>query len=436
METEEFPLNVFTKPLNTVTFEDVEAYCSAGKVETAELDYKRELPRAGLAKHIAAMANTLGGTIIIGVEEDATGRPSKWEGVPNEGKLVDQVYQQAANVKPYPNCSVYRTSEKDGRVFVLVQVLEGSAGPYYTVTDPHIVWMRTGNISTPLKPADQDATERIRNRRDNALAARKATVAFARQMFQTWFDRLEEERERRYRVDPERNQHISEPLANDLVPLELILQPYYPRPGLLGIKPAALQARLSGFRAGHNHAHFPALESQPAPNGVMSFRGFSGSYRNQISYDQFCVNGLMYHTHNVRSSLGQRQQPTIYLTHILMELFEFLEASRCLYAAFNYHGVLVGSVRLTNAKNLYIEPIVSRSPLYFPDIDEHLAELDRYEWPLDLDTHELNDPTRLAENVVNLLEDVSWDLGKYTQYSPVTARQFLAQEGYTPATGT
>jgi predicted HTH transcriptional regulator len=110
-------MNIFTKPLGTVTFEEVEAYCEEGNVETAELDYKSELPRDGLAKHIAAMSNTLGGIIILGVEEDKTGRPAKWEGVPNEGKLVDQIYQQAANVKPYPNCYVYRTTEKNGLVF-------------------------------------------------------------------------------------------------------------------------------------------------------------------------------------------------------------------------------------------------------------------------------------------------------------------------------
>lgn len=431
-------MNVFTKPVNTVTFEDVEAYCAAGKVETAELDYKRELPRRGLAKHIAAMANTLGGIIIIGVEEDTTGRPSKWEGVPNEGKLVDQVYQQAANVRPYPNCSVHRTSEKDGRVFILVQVLEGSAGPYYLVTDPHIVWMRTGNISTPLKPADQDATERIRNRRDNALAARSQSEAFARQMFQTEFERTEVERDRLYGANPAQNEHLSVPLAKDFAPLELILQPYYPTPDLLGVKPAELQAHLSGFKGEHNNAHFPAPETQPAPSGVMSFRKFSRSNPLQIYCDQFYANGLIYHLHNVRlfRARGLEQLPTIYLAQVLSELFEFLETSRKLYTAFDYHGVLVGSIRLLNTQNLFVEKIVTNEALYSPDIEGHLAVLDQYEWPLNLDTHELNEPSRLLENVVNLMEKVSWDLGKYTRYSPDAAKQFLVREGYIPAIST
>jgi len=427
-------LNIFTKSFSSVTFEEVEAYCAEGKVETAELDYKRELPRGGLAKHIAAMSNTLGGIIIIGVEEDKTGRPAKWDGVPNEGKLVDQIYQQAANVKPYPSCYVYRTTEKGGRIFILVQVLEGSAGPYYTVTDPHIVWIRTGNISTPLKPADQDATERIRNRRDKAITARDGNEAFARQMFQTWLEAAEKERGELLRADPERNQHLSEPLGKDLAGLELMLQPYYPTAELLGVKPAEMQNRLLSFKANHGHAHFPATESQPAPNGVVSLRNFPRSYRAQIYFDQFYVSGLMYHLHDMRSSRGQgQQQPTIYLTHILMELFEFLEVAQKLYAAFNYHGVLVGSIRLTNAKNLYVEPIVSPGHLLFPSISDHIAALDQYEWRLDLDTHKLNDSNWLLGSVLNLMEKIYWDLGKYTQYSPDVARGFLAEVGFVPA---
>ena len=426
-------MNIFTKPLSSVTFGEVAAYCAEGKVETAELDYKRELPRDGLAKHIAAMSNTLGGIIILGVEEDSTGRPAKWEGMPNEGKLVDQIYQQAANVKPYPSCYVYRTTEKDGRIFILVQIYEGSAGPYYTVTDPYTVWIRTGNISTPLKPADQDATERIRNRRDKATTARDGNEVFARQMFQTWLDAAEKERDELFRANPEQNQHLSEPLAKDLAPLELMLQPYYPTADLLGIKPAEMQKRLLAFGASHGQAHFPAMESQPAPNGVISLRNFPRSYRAQIYCDQFYVSGLMYHLHDKRTTRVQGQQPAIYLPHILMELFEFLDVAQKFYAAFNYHGILVGSVRLTNTKGLYVEPIVPRGSFFSGSISDHMAALDQYEWRLDLDTHKLNDPDWLLDNVLDLMEKIYWDLGKYTQYSPDVARRFLAEIEFVPA---
>lgn len=58
-------------------------------VESDELDYKgpmnwNELPRSGKAKlvrHALALANTKGGFIVIGVEEDASGRPSVYRGL-------------------------------------------------------------------------------------------------------------------------------------------------------------------------------------------------------------------------------------------------------------------------------------------------------------------------------------------------------------------
>ena len=113
-------MNPIGRPLSEITFEDVEEYCRERRPETTELDYKRQLPK-DLSKHIAAMSNTLGGVIIIGVEEDATGHPDKWEGVPDDGKQIDQIYQHAANVKPYPTCYVHKTDAKAGKVFLLVQ---------------------------------------------------------------------------------------------------------------------------------------------------------------------------------------------------------------------------------------------------------------------------------------------------------------------------
>ena len=59
---------IYTAPIETVTWKDVEDFCAQGTREGAYLDYKQDFP-TDLAKTIAAMANTLGGIVIIGVAE-------------------------------------------------------------------------------------------------------------------------------------------------------------------------------------------------------------------------------------------------------------------------------------------------------------------------------------------------------------------------------
>ncbi|GEM_PF-1767478 len=62
-------MNIFPKPFHDVTFADVVAFCQQKHPESTTLDYKREIPR-DLAKHFATFSNTLGGVIVVGVEED------------------------------------------------------------------------------------------------------------------------------------------------------------------------------------------------------------------------------------------------------------------------------------------------------------------------------------------------------------------------------
>lgn len=60
---------MFWGDLQRKTFADVEAFLREDLAEGVRLDYKRDFP-GNLEKVIAAMANTEGGVILIGVDED------------------------------------------------------------------------------------------------------------------------------------------------------------------------------------------------------------------------------------------------------------------------------------------------------------------------------------------------------------------------------
>jgi len=64
----------FSKPVNALTYEDIESLTSAGEPESPVLDYKARIEGADrdkkeLAKDVSAMANSSGGYVVIGVAE-------------------------------------------------------------------------------------------------------------------------------------------------------------------------------------------------------------------------------------------------------------------------------------------------------------------------------------------------------------------------------
>lgn len=135
-------VNLLVRDIHDITYSDVVEFCEQKVLESVQLDYKLNIPK-DLAKHFATFSNTQGGLIIIGVGEDAQGFPTTYNGVPNDGKLVDRVHQFAANVTPLPTYDVCTTGEQNGNVFILVRIDEGAATPYNTLNDP-TVWIRTG----------------------------------------------------------------------------------------------------------------------------------------------------------------------------------------------------------------------------------------------------------------------------------------------------
>jgi hypothetical protein len=148
-------MNLLSVPFESITFEDVVNFCSEGVIEGVQLDYKAIIPK-DLTKHFVSFSNILGGLIIIGVSEDEAGLPSKFEGVKIKGKDIDRIHQFASIVVPLPSYKVRATNaDKIGNVFILIKIDEGSATPYNSQNDP-TVWVRTGNVSTPLKPANRE----------------------------------------------------------------------------------------------------------------------------------------------------------------------------------------------------------------------------------------------------------------------------------------
>src|SRR5258708_9584820 len=206
--------------------------------------------------------------IIVGVEEaPATGEPLMWEGVINEGKLLERVNQFAANVNPIPTYNVRLTDEKNNKVFLLINILEGDAKPYLANGDP-TVWLRTGNISRPLRQADREELVRMVEKKNLAIKVRDHNLKTARSVFDAGLEQAENERISDIAEAKKLGKSHAlptKPYNVDNSFLTVSLQPFYPK--RLIIEPREIKINLVELQTpNHPGPSFPPTHLRPIPN--------------------------------------------------------------------------------------------------------------------------------------------------------------------------
>lgn len=122
--------------------------------ETAQLDFKRELPVPGknddLAKDLCAMGNTEGGILIYGVDEDDMGRAKELDPIPVAG-AAERVSQVAHSGVDGPLAlGAIRTiasEHEQGHGFLVVEVPPSERAPHLV---KGTAWGRTSKGNVPL----------------------------------------------------------------------------------------------------------------------------------------------------------------------------------------------------------------------------------------------------------------------------------------------
>ena len=143
----------FDKPVNDLTFEDVVRFCQQQLPEGKQLDYKYFLPKNKdkFAKTIASFANALGGTVIIGVNDDKNDKPRPpFTGIPYHEKMrntIEDIIQ--TYIDPIVFVDVNTCVSKDGqRMFVVVNIPQSNLTPHL-VGKLKRAYIRTGQSSRP-----------------------------------------------------------------------------------------------------------------------------------------------------------------------------------------------------------------------------------------------------------------------------------------------
>ena len=147
---------LFSKRIDEITYDDVLAFCKEGHEEGIRLDYKVDWPK-DLAKIIAAMANTFGGLILVGVDEEDRRPKLPIAGVKFTSK--EQLSQKVASIAfdaiyppLFPEVAVCefesKGHKKPDRVVIIIRVHESHESPH-TVENGTKVYLRVADQTKP-----------------------------------------------------------------------------------------------------------------------------------------------------------------------------------------------------------------------------------------------------------------------------------------------
>jgi hypothetical protein len=404
-------MDLLAQPFDTITFQDVVDFCDQKIVENTVLDYKLVTPN-GLAKHFAAMSNRYGGLIIVGVEEDSqTGKPSRYEGIADDGKEIDRVHQLANNVRPLPTYDVRATDAVNGKVFLLIRINEGGAPPYTQVNDP-TVYLRTGNITTPLRQADAEIVRELYAKRSNGESARRANVDRSKAVLLSVLELADSQQQRQalYTLDEADTwRFLPNGLDDNFRMLTAYLQPFYPGRELA--RPCEIKAALDRIRVCNrvdSGQAFPARDGlKPMARGLYSFHWMSSE---DVSFfaGQVHATGFFSQSEQYGNAIGRAEAECICMADIARMLYMTLLFGRKLYKHLGYSGLAGGAVELTGAKGRPVRPNLLPQQ-YWP---EHpLAIEAAYHWPIEADTHQLGSDDWVQKYFYETMREIYWDLG-------------------------
>lgn len=397
-------MDILSKDFESISFEDIENFCKEKVVENIQLDYKKVMPKKGLSKHIAAFSNTKGGLIIIGVDEDSeTGEPKNWEGIKKEGKLIDQVYQHASNVVPYPTIKARFTNVKNKKAFLLVKILEGGTPPYHTVSDPTIR-TRTGNISTPLDTARQQDLDKLYTKKEKSGEIREQNIGKAITIYEASLDRADDEREQEIKERPEEKIY-DKPFLPHASVLSVTIQPFYPETAIA--ERHELKSRMEEYRVTRVNSDFPHLSSEQCPGGIslFSWNRMSGLFESQLVLN----NGLVFSAVDIQRPY--EGVPAASMNEIASIIARQLKVSSNLYRVFGYTGVVCGEIKLSNLKGVRIYDLKPEGYQSWFD-DGQITKISDYSWPIeDIDTNLLDDKKTFYQEWKKIMQAIFWDLG-------------------------
>jgi len=181
-------MSLFTKPINEIAIDDVEVFCKQDVGEGVRLEYKNDFSGKNanrqIAKEIAAFANTYGGLLLIGVDEEDRKPKLPILGIDFSDGLEEKIVSIALkgiNPPVFPEIQICKLKGNPKKVVIVIRVQESDETPHRVEQDTK-VYIRVASQSEP-QLARFEEIEWLINRREKAIANRERLLRRAYQRF-------------------------------------------------------------------------------------------------------------------------------------------------------------------------------------------------------------------------------------------------------------
>ena len=170
-------MSIFLKQIDTICLDDVERFCQQGVAENVRLEYKQDFSSKGaskqIAKEVSALANTQGGVILLGVEEDDQHKPkSPLVGIPSKPDPAERIKSICLDAIYPPIIPEVQTCKigSGGKVIVLVRAHASNETPH-SIEGRTDVYVRPDQIAELVADALYAHLERegLANRRKQSI---------------------------------------------------------------------------------------------------------------------------------------------------------------------------------------------------------------------------------------------------------------------------
>ena len=402
---------LYTKEIEKITFQDVIEFCNQQYRENINLDYKQEL-NSNVAKTIAAMANTWGGLIIIGVEEEDSKPKLPVRGIEYKEHLREQVNNIIlGNIMPpiFPEIQVC-TSKDSKRAFIVIRVPQSNLTPH-AIKNNTKVYIRTDTSNEPEELASVDRILWFIDRRKKSEMLKNGFYERAEARFNTLC--------KREGVIIERTDAI------------FSICPLYPFEALIDYKKLHQdipnKIRTSGW--GYTFPLYLMRQSEFLPTQYGAYGFFVNDRSKYVLYEEINHYGLFYHREDLAHASKNNEEKIVYnslLWEVLTRTDMFLETVLKLYNELGYWGLLDLRISFNKLHGVTFKDLPApRGYIKFDDIESY--PIDQYlEFKKIISYKELKNDRIIL--LIDLVKEISWAIG-FSHIKPETIRRLLEENG-------
>lgn len=373
--------SLFTSPLNSLTFGDIVTFCEIGTPESVNLDYKIDFPQGEkLARTVSAFANTFGGVILIGVDEDEFSRPKPpVVGIAFAPKLEERVWSTVIeHIYPPVFPEVHVCAPENGRTFVIIRVPQSSTAPH-AVRHQTSVYLRTGKISKPEqleRLASLGEVDWLRDRRKRAEDLRDELVTQTNTRLINLF-------------------HLKG-VQERLPKAYAWIAPKYPVGPLLTVE------ELSELRRSMR-MYFDDVSEE-----ILVHQGVARAYSSNEDIEAFSETstfGLVFESRGIYSR-RERDAKQVFLSSIIDTVADVVHYARRFFPHVGYFGICEVHLVLTRIVGMTLIPLGDR---WFVTPKTQLDE--RLEVSTDISAVAWTDGAMLEDTIAELVRGLAWSFG-------------------------